>query len=200
VVGKKEKEQGLAMKLLPLFMSLAMVGAASSQDMTGVERIVISPKTPNLSVKMIQAADDGTPFYVEMQGSISVRATVSYGWFDGDEFGEGGTLMVHLLFSKSEWSKIPRRDDWQRLSNCDLYCEFHIDNDEALAEALFDVRTLKRIRDKKLMQVRKHATLTLTDISFGGDCGIHYGAKGYVQKGKIQQKQVAMNSGFRTHC
>lgn len=188
------------MKWLALFLTLAMVGAATSQELTGIERIVISPRTPNLSVKLIQAADDGTPLYVEMQGSISVRAIVSYGWFDGDELGEGGTLMAHLLFSKSEWSKIPRRDDWQHLSNCDLYCEFHIDNEDALVEALFDVKTLKRIRDKKLMQVRKRATLTLTDIGFGGDCGIHYGAKAYVEKGSFQQKQIAMNSGFRTHC
>jgi hypothetical protein len=188
------------MKWLAIFLTLFIVGAASSQEITGVERIVISPRTPNLSVKLIQTSDDGTPMYVEMQGSISVRATVSYGWFDGDELGEGGTLMAHLLFSKSEWSKIPGLDDWQHLANCDLYCEFHVDNEDALVEALFDLKTLKRIRDKKLMQVRKRATLTLTDISFGGDCGIHYGAKAYLKKGSFQQKQIAMNSGFRTHC
>jgi len=81
--------------------------------------------------------------YVEMQGSISVRATVSYGWFDGDELGEGGTLMAHLLFSKSEWSKIPGLDDWQHLANCDLYCEFHVDNEDALVARRFLTKNLE---------------------------------------------------------
>ena len=62
VLSPKKNERGLAMKWLALFLTLAMVGASSSQEMTGIERIVVSPRTPNLSVKLIQAADDGTPF------------------------------------------------------------------------------------------------------------------------------------------
>jgi len=73
VLGQKNGDEGgLDMKWSVLFLTLAMLEAASSQEMTGIERIVISPRTPNLSVKMIRTADDGTPSYVEMQGSISV--------------------------------------------------------------------------------------------------------------------------------
>jgi hypothetical protein len=187
-------------RCLALLLTLTICSTTLSQDIPGAEHIVMSKKTPTLSVKSVDMLTDGTPMGAHLNGSTKVQVTVYYGWWPGYASWDDKPMM-HLTFTKSEWSKMPRVAHWH-LSLCDgsQGCEFHIENAEATAERLFDKNALKLIRGKKLLQVRRVSNLELTDLSFGNDCGLHYSATAYVQRATYLTKQVAMNKGFSLHC
>lgn len=134
----------------------------------------------------------GTTF---TKGSLRVRATVRYGWFDGFESHDGAPLL-ELFVNDADAVKLPRLQ-----SHTAGYVDvFTVTNEKQVMTRLFTSKELERVRAKEILFIEKDSALVLEKIGFTEDCGTRYWAHVKSTKPWKQATLVAKTDGWDGHC
>lgn len=151
------------------------------------------------SVKLYGSPPDGGVGWVHTRGELRVRAMVRYFWpMDGNEVisDAGETPTLEIFVNEAYLAHLPRIEGW----TVGWVDEFKVVNEDYVLTQLFDPKTLRYVRSKRLLRVEVDAELLLKAIHFGSECGLRYRATAVNAKRWRDSGVLVKIKGLDAHC